>query len=280
MDGQRLANVRILVADDNITNRHVAIAILRKIGLKADAVADGVAAVTALRRVPYDLVLMDVQMPEMDGFEATRLIRDPSGGALNRAVPIIAMTAHAMQGVRNNCLAAGMDDYISKPVTPAAVSEMMRKWLAKIDIADKSAEAPPLDAPPCPAPAAAVAASADPAAAIFDEASMLERLMSDRDLAREIACAFLDDIPKRIAAIRGCLDAGDLKGAERQAHTIKGASANVSGDALAKQAAKLERAGKAGDSEAVRAGLGELLRQFEQLKQVMERSSLFPTTPA
>jgi HPt (histidine-containing phosphotransfer) domain-containing protein len=107
---------------------------------------------------------------------------------------------------------------------------------------------------------------------------MVERLMGDHDLAREIARCFLDDIPARIEALRGCLDADDLKGAQRQAHTIKGAAANVSGDVLSKLAAELDHAGKAGDHQAMRAGLGDLRRKFDQLKQAMERSSLFAET--
>jgi signal transduction histidine kinase/HPt (histidine-containing phosphotransfer) domain-containing protein/AmiR/NasT family two-component response regulator len=268
VDELRGANVRILLAEDNITNQQVALAILRKIGLKADAVADGREALAALRTIPYDLVLMDVQMPEMDGFEATRFIRDGSGGVLNRAVPIIAMTAHAMQGDRENCLAAGMDDYITKPVTPVGLSEVMKKWVVKIAAASKVADK-----------AAAIADScARIDTAIFDETSLVERLMGDHDLAREIARCFLDDIPTRIEALRGCLDAEDAKGAQRQAHTIKGAAANVSGDALSKLAAELDQAGKAGDLGTVRAGLGDLRAKFEQLKRAMERSNLFTAT--
>ncbi|MBN2511685.1 MAG: PAS domain S-box protein, partial [Sedimentisphaerales bacterium] len=111
-------SVRILLVEDNITNQQVAIGILKKMGLYADAAANGVEAIKALEYIPYDLVLMDVQMPEMDGLEATRRIRHPESTVLNRRIPIIAMTAHAMQGDRDKCLKAGMDDYITKPVTP------------------------------------------------------------------------------------------------------------------------------------------------------------------
>ena len=124
-------NVRILVAEDNLTNQMVAVGILKKLGLRCDVVADGRAAVEALRTTPYDLVLMDVEMPEMDGLEATRVVRAAGSEFFNHAVPIIAMTAHAMEGVRTTCLEAGMDDYVSKPIVPTTLSAVLDRWLAK-----------------------------------------------------------------------------------------------------------------------------------------------------
>ncbi|MEI6808450.1 MAG: response regulator, partial [bacterium] len=149
------SKARILLAEDNFTNQIVATAILKKLGLHAaDAVANGAEAVKALETNPYDLVLMDVQMPEMDGFEATKRIRErergqrsevssqeenDSPGSRSRTsdlgprtsphLPIIAMTADAMQGDRERCLEAGMDDYVSKPVSPQALAEVLKKWL-------------------------------------------------------------------------------------------------------------------------------------------------------
>ena len=122
-------SARILVAEDNIINQHVALGILKRMGLRADAVANGAEALKALEALPYDLVLMDVQMPEMDGMEATRRIRDPRSAVSNPRIPIIAMTAHAMQGDRERCLQGGMDDYVSKPVSPRALAEALDRWL-------------------------------------------------------------------------------------------------------------------------------------------------------
>jgi signal transduction histidine kinase/CheY-like chemotaxis protein len=126
---------RILLAEDNITNQRVALGLLKRLGLRADAVADGAEAVRALETLPYDLVLMDVQMPEMDGLEATRRIRNPRSAVRNHQIPIIAMTAHTMHGDRERCLQAGMDDYVSKPVTPQALVEVLEKWLLNRDAA-------------------------------------------------------------------------------------------------------------------------------------------------
>ena len=122
-------HARVLLAEDSIINQQVALSILKKLGLRADAVADGAEAVKALETIPYDLVLMDVQMPEMDGLVATRVIRDPGSAVRNHHVPIVAMTAHAMQGDLEKCLDAGMDDYVTKPVFPQSLVEVLRKWL-------------------------------------------------------------------------------------------------------------------------------------------------------
>ena len=109
---------RILVAEDNFTNQQVALGILKKMGLRADAVGNGSEALKALETIPYDLVLMDVQMPEMDGMDATRRIRDPGSTVLDHHIPIVAMTAHAMTGDREKCLETGMDGYVAKPISP------------------------------------------------------------------------------------------------------------------------------------------------------------------
>ena len=123
---------RILLAEDNPTNQKVAQAILRKMGCQADVVANGQEAVNALRAIPYDLVLMDCQMPEMDGFEATRHIRSENSRVLNPAIPIIALTAYTMQGDRERCLQSGMDDFIAKPVQPRELAEKISRWLEKV----------------------------------------------------------------------------------------------------------------------------------------------------
>jgi PAS domain S-box-containing protein len=122
--------IRILVAEDNPVNQKVAQALLRKMGLQADVAANGKEAVNALQTIPYDLVLMDCQMPEMDGFEATSKIRQKGSKALNPGIPIIAMTALAMQGDREKCIQAGMNDFIAKPVQKRELAEMLAKWLA------------------------------------------------------------------------------------------------------------------------------------------------------
>ncbi len=256
--------VRILLAEDNITNQQVAVGILKKLGLRVDAVANGAEAVKALETLPYDLVLMDVQMPVMDGLEATMQIRNLKSAVLNHHIPIIAMTAHAMQGDRERCLDAGMNDYVTKPVDPPVLTEALEKWLPRKTATKKEQPFGKLeDTPPV--------SDQEPEAPVFDKAGMMARLMDDEDLARTVIEAFLDDLPKQIEALRGYLEMGDATSAERQAHTIKGASANLGGEALRAVAFEMEKAGKAGNLEYVMAHLPELETQFARLREAMEQ---------
>jgi PAS domain S-box-containing protein len=263
----RRGSLRILLAEDNITNQQVALGILRKLGLHADAVANGAEAVSALESISYDLVLMDVQMPTMDGFEATLHIRDRQSTVLNHDVPIVAMTAHAMQGDRQRCLDAGMNDYVTKPVSPQALSEALARWLPA-DEASKPAEVPAqLSA------TATVPGEGDPAedtgTATFDRVGLMARLMDDEDLARTVVDGFLQDVPKQIEALRSYLAAGDIAGAGRQAHTIKGASANVGGEGLRAAALGMEQTTQSGDIAAVRDRLPEIESSFARLEVAM-----------
>jgi PAS domain S-box-containing protein len=121
--------VRILVAEDNIINQKLALRLIEKFGYHADAVANGIEAIKVLELVPYHLVLMDVQMPEMDGLEATRIIRNPGSNVLDHDIPIIALTAHAMKGDKEECLKIGMNDYLPKPIEPKQLSEMIEKYI-------------------------------------------------------------------------------------------------------------------------------------------------------
>jgi CheY-like chemotaxis protein/HPt (histidine-containing phosphotransfer) domain-containing protein len=270
--------LRVLLAEDNITNQQVALGILKKLGLHADAVANGAEAISALESIPYDVVLMDVQMPTMDGLEATALIRDSRSAIQNHGVPIIAMTAHAMQGDRERCLEAGMNDYVSKPVSPQALAEALARWLPGEDTAIPTAasavpgvavlaKAGPAAADPA---AAAPAAAADPETPVFDRAGVLTRLMDDEDLVRTVVEGFLEDIPKQIESLRRYLAAGEAEGALRQAHTIKGAAANVGGESLRAAALEMEKAVKAGDLADVLARLPDLESRFARLKESMQ----------
>jgi CheY-like chemotaxis protein/HPt (histidine-containing phosphotransfer) domain-containing protein len=237
-------------------------------------VANGAEALRALETLPYDLVLMDAQMPEMDGFEAARRIRDPQSVIPNHHIPIIAMTAHAMSGDRERCLAAGMDDYVTKPVSPQALADALERWLPREDAARS---VPEPARPAISGPEAAASPPADDAEApIYDRAGMLARLMDDEDLARMVVDGFLEDLPRQMEMLRSALRAGDVEGAHRGAHTIRGASSNVGGEVLRAAAHEMEKSAAAGDLEAVAAALPNLESESARLRDAMRADIAAP----
>jgi PAS domain S-box-containing protein len=252
---------RILVAEDNFTNQKVAVGILKKLGLRAEVVANGAEALQALETIPYDLVLMDVQMPEIDGLEATRRIRHPESRVLNHQVPIVAMTAYAMQSDRQRCLEAGMNDYVTKPVSPRALAEALDRWLEKKqpEPPQGDAAAPPQELPGSPLPHETLL--------VFDRAGLLSRLLDDVDMARSVTGSFMQDIPRKIQSLKGHLEAGNARSAGLQAHSILGASASIGGEVLSAVARDMETSAKAGELAAIKARLPDLEREFDRLKQ-------------
>jgi len=254
----------------------VSLEILEKLGYRADAVADGKEAIDALRRLPYDLVLMDCQMPELDGFEATRRIRSGQSQVINPAIPIIAITAYAMKGDRERCLAAGMNDYLSKPIQPEELARALDHWLAKTldaedgDGAVLDACAPSESSPGLPARSGDTMGEAPAEEVIFDRDGFLNRAMGDESLARKLMNGFLADVPVQIEKLKAAIDAGDSRLGGQQAHGIKGAAANLGGMALQGVAFSMELAGKAGDLEALRILLPDLQKRFAVLKDAME----------
>lgn len=255
------SDARLLLAEDNTTNQLVALGMLTNLGLKADVVADGAAALKALETSTYDLVLMDVQMPVMDGLAATRRVRDPQSAARRHDVPIIAMTAHAMQGDREKCLAAGMNDYLTKPVKPRELVDMLQKWLPAL----KGEKPTPTGQGAATQPTAARKADRR-----FDGQALLDRLMGDTALVQEVIAGFLSDIPRQMAALQSSLEKADAVAAERLAHTIKGAAANVGAEPLQHSAAAMEKAIHNGSLDSAPAQMASLLDQFEQLRVEMQ----------
>ncbi len=249
------ANKRVLLAEDNVTNQQVALAMLGKLGIQADTAANGADALQALGRTAYDLVLMDVQMPVMDGLEAARRIRNPRSAVLNHKVPIIAMTAHALKGDREKCLKAGMDDYLAKPINGRELAEKLGKWLAMEKKApEKENEKDRIR----------------PSDVVFDRKNLLRRLLDDEDILNTIVEVYLNDMPTLIGSLESSLERGDHSECERLAHSIKGASAGVGGEQVRATAFQMERAAKLGNLDEVEGLLPELEKQFESLKAAME----------
>jgi CheY-like chemotaxis protein len=219
--------LQILLAEDNAVNQMLAVRLLEKRGHSITLAANGRAALAALEANRFDVVLMDVQMPEMDGFEATAAIRARENGS-GRRTPIIAMTAHAMKGDRERCLAAGMDGYVSKPLEADELYRIV-EYLA---------------APKCSAESIV---SAKPDAACFDYEVALRRAGGDVDLLREMMDLFVQQCPELITAVRGAVAAEDPAALARAAHTLKGAASNFGASLVLAEAQALEEAGLAGN---------------------------------
>ncbi|MBU1696404.1 MAG: PAS domain S-box protein, partial [Proteobacteria bacterium] len=265
---QRQKSIRILLAEDNITNQQVAIGLLKKFGfVNVKTVINGVKAVKAFGEEPYDLVLMDIQMPGMDGLEATRQIRKIESESDRKRIPIIAITAHAMKKDRDKCLSAGMDDYVSKPMEPKAFLEVLGRCLYK----DKLVEAP-LDPGPDPDTDKALnqETTTENDLMVFDKDVLMDRLMGDVELAETVILGFLDDMPIQIESLAGFIDQKNTEDAEKQGHKIKGAAGNVGADALRKIAFEIEVAGKSGNLDRLTSLVLQLEEAFAQLKTAME----------
>lgn len=262
--GKGRIETRLLLVEDNKTNRIVAEEILKKLGYHADVVVNGVEALKALRSKTYDAVLMDVQMPEMDGLEATREIRNPLSGVLKNEVPVIAMTANAMHGDYEKCIDAGMDDYITKPIRKEVVCKILEKWLAK----KKSGEERREYLKDIRVDNKLVSAAEE----LFplDISGVMERLDNDKKLFKVVCNSFLKDIPRRIQAIKENLDVEDMESLIRQAHSIKGASDTVGGIFLRRVAHSIESSGRNGDRDSIAGSLPLLEMEFERLKTVMD----------
>jgi two-component system, sensor histidine kinase and response regulator len=217
--------LRLLLAEDNAVNQRLAVSLLEKRGHQVVVAANGREALATLDGLPFDAVLMDVQMPEMDGFEATVAIRarDAAAGA---HTPIIAMTAHALKGDRDRCLEAGMDAYVSKPLRPQALFEVLERLVYAADLAS-------------PAPEVRAQEHVD-----FDISEALERVDGDTELLKELATLFLCECPRWMAEIRQAIDQRDASKLHQAAHTLKGSVGNFGARAAFLAASQLETDGR------------------------------------
>lgn len=251
---------RVLLVEDNATNQLVAKGLLEQIGVHVDMVSNGLECVQLLERERYDAILMDCQMPVMDGYEATRMIRSPHSNVLHHDTPIIAMTANAMQEDRRKCLDVGMDDYIAKPVDTEKLRKAIVRWVGQ-----KSGDEP--------AEEILAEDDAQSVSVVFDEEAMSQRLMGDNNLIAKVLLTFLDDMPRQISAIQQACEE-DNAAVAAVAHRIKGAAANVGGVALSHHANLIELAANREDWYEVERMVQELGEVFDQLKDRMEATVL------
>ncbi len=240
--------LRILLAEDSRVNQIVTTRILTKHGYAVDVVGNGKEAVAALARTPYDLVLMDCQMPEMDGFEATAEIRRQEG--TDRHTPIVALTAHAMKEDEKRCLAAGMDAYVSKPVRADDLLREVERWARERQ--------------------GVVPAGGDSAGgedtAVFDEAAALARLEGDVELLKEVVSDFLSGVDDRRRQLKSALQSDDTTSVIRHAHSLKGVASQLGVNRLTKTAAQMERA-------AQQEGIGAARALYDEVEAELDRAA-------
>ena len=248
------ATLPILVAEDNLVNQRVAALQLQKLGYRVEVVSNGHEAVAAVARHSFAAVLMDCQMPELDGFAATAQIRASELGS-GRHLPIIAMTANAMQGDRDVCLAAGMDDYISKPVDPDTLRQVLSHWA----IGELPPEQP-----------AEIVVHHD----LLDQHTLENlRLLGDDDPAflADIIDLFLEDTPPLLASLQAAIATNDLGSMRMAAHTLKGSAANLGAVVLANIARDIEHQAREGDSSGIPALTATLVASFAQTETALRK---------
>jgi CheY-like chemotaxis protein len=279
--------LRVLVCDDNTINQKVAVRLLQQLGYRADVAANGREALAALERQPYDLIFMDLMMPEMGGVETTRLIRErqkqPSQFPNYKAsIVIVAMTASAMQGDREKCLVAGMDDYVAKPVRLDDVRAVAERWGP---LAAKSGAAGALTPGSQPATAANAAAPAKPGgaaeqAAPVDMARLLDFTDGNPDNLRELVNLYLSQTTEQLEQLKAAVQAGRVQEVRRLAHSCAGASATCGMRRLVPLLRELERQG----ADARLTNAGELSHQagqeFERIREFLEARMAEPSNLA
>lgn len=255
--------LRIMVADDNHINQKVIASLLKKMGHRADVVSNGKEVLETFKLVPYDIVLMDVQMPEMDGFEACRQIRalEQSKG---RHTPIIAITAHARKADRDKCLAAGMDDYVSKPIKPRDLKAALARRMAGVTYI----------------PIAHGAFEALPHGEVLNISEALGLVGGNRELLCEIARLFLDQYPRLLEETRRALSRSDYQSLGGAAHTLASSVGQLGGQRAFAAAKKLEQVSNEGDLPQASEALAKLEKELQLLRSTLSDPAYFAQSPA
>jgi CheY-like chemotaxis protein/HPt (histidine-containing phosphotransfer) domain-containing protein len=268
---------RVLLAEDNPVNQKVATRMLDKLGHIVDVVSNGLEAVQAVRKLPYDVILMDCQMPEMDGYTATGEIRNLEGTGGH--TPIIAMTANAMAGDRERCLAAGMDDYVAKPIRVEELVAALERCQRRPDAGARGA--PPAEigaagasaplAPGSPEGLGGMAPAGPEGAAASIDPTAIERLAATMGGAfiAELIDTFGEDARELIGTLRRTLAATDLDGFRRAAHSLKSTSETLGAAHLAAMARELETMARAGNVDRAGDRLEQLVGEYEIVARLL-----------
>jgi CheY-like chemotaxis protein len=261
--------LRVLLCDDNLINQKVALRLLQQMGYKADVANNGLECLQALERQPYDLIFMDVQMPEMDGIEATRQIRlrqkeSAQPGHFKPSIAIVAMTANAMQGDREKCIAAGMDDYVAKPVRPDDIRLVVERWGSRVTVAAQAENGGPQND--------ATALAAEPPTAAPPPVHM-ERLLDfangDAENLRELVELYLQQTSRQIAQLASAVEAHSGDEVKRLAHSCAGASSTCGMTVITPLLRELERQGHEGLQPDAPQLAQDTSREFERIKNFL-----------
>jgi CheY-like chemotaxis protein len=245
--------LKILLVEDNVLNRHLALGLLKTRGHIVSVARDGREAVEAFGKNDFDLILMDVQMPEMDGLEASRRIREMESGT-GRRTPVIAMTAHAMEGDRQRCIQAGMDSYITKPFRKETFFEIVETAGSMIDDYPEKERA----------------AEDGKDRPVIEKKTLMELTGGSAELVRELVQIYLEKLPGQIADIRESVEEGDSGKLEFSAHSLKGMSLNLSANIVARKAFELEQMGRNDELEGAEEVFQGLEKDIEILKRALE----------
>jgi signal transduction histidine kinase/DNA-binding response OmpR family regulator/HPt (histidine-containing phosphotransfer) domain-containing protein len=265
LDASRPRTRRVLLAEDNPVNVEVAKAMLESLDLQVDCARNGEDALQAVRANTYDAVLMDCQMPVMDGFAATAAIRrEEREAGRGRVLPIIAITANALQGDREACLAAGMDDYLSKPFSQQELAAVIGRWMALPLAATVHHDDEPAR---LPRESVEVIQRDVINRVALDKIRALSRERGDA-LVQKVIAAYVDDTPQQLRTLRAAIDELDTGNVRRIAHTLKSASANVGAEALAALCKEMEHLGRSDTTE----GADAILTDMEQAFQAVRHS--------
>ncbi len=255
---QKRRSVRILLVEDNPMNQKLAVALLKRAGYSVDAVENGAKAIQVLKHTTYNLILMDVQMPEMNGFEATQVIREREGD--RKHTPVIAMTAHAMKGDKERCLKAGMDDYISKPIEPQELIDAIEKWTSSYSQQEVIKEQ------------VYIKNENQLSGVPIEFESAINRFCGDRGFFEKMLTEFLDYVPKQIKKLDQAVKKGDIEAVDREAHSLKGLAAQLSVNGLADLSLNLELLGRTGNLASAKDELDKMRTEFQQLKEYINNS--------
>jgi CheY-like chemotaxis protein len=240
--------LRVLIVEDNPVNQRLALRLLEKRGHKVTLASDGREALEAFERESFDAILMDVQMPDINGLEAAAQIREKERSTARRT-PIIAMTAYAIKGDRERCLESGMDSYIAKPVRPDELFRILE------GLAGDSVR------------------SAEMNEERLDRAAILEQMGGDADLLREVIGLFLEKQENQMTELREAIDCGDAERLEQAAHTLKGSLGHFHAHSSIRAALRLEEIGRSGEMNGAREALAEMERQISRLKPALAEIS-------